>query len=190
MKKILLIVLLFCFSSSFVLAQVPSQAEMDKLIKQSQELLKQYGGDTMVNKALKTAQEQQKQIGGAIKNSPNKPGVSSYTDPGAYGNVDNWKFPAKNTKLLASLSKKVFNRTELVAFLNDLYTQLYKILPATITSSVQGMTAKYNNDAAKMGDAAVLAGIPITGKKPFHYWLKQRLQILMMDCCLIIVLLF
>ena len=156
MKKILLIVLLFCFSSSFVLAQVPSQAEMDKLIKQSQELLKQYGGDTMVNKALKTAQEQQKQIAGAIKNSPNKPGVSSYTDPGAYGNVDNWKFPAKNTALLSALPKKVFTKAELVSFLNDLYNELSKKLPPATASSVQAMTAKYKNDGNKMGDVAMM----------------------------------
>lgn len=156
MKKIFFLTFLFSVPLQFLNAQVPSQAEMDKLMKQTQELMKKYGGDTMVNKALKNAEEQQKQIAGATKNSPNKPTVSSYTDPGAYGNVDNWKFPAKNKVLLASLPKKIFTKDELVSFLNDLYNVLSKKLPATTASSVQAMTAKYKNDGNKMGDVAMM----------------------------------
>ena len=41
-----------------------------KMLKQTQDLMKKYGGDTMVKKALKNAEEQQKQIAGAVKNNP------------------------------------------------------------------------------------------------------------------------
>ncbi|MBL7725656.1 MAG: hypothetical protein JNK27_16020 [Chitinophagaceae bacterium] len=155
MKKIFFIIFLFFISAQFLFAQAPTQAEIDKMMKDANALMKKYGGDTMVNKALKDAGEQQKQIAGATKNSPNKPGVSSYTDPGAYGNVDNWKFPSKNTTLLASIPKKVFTETELVNFLNDLFNQLSKKFTPGVATSVQKIAAKYKNDGDKMGDAAV-----------------------------------
>ncbi len=156
MKKIFFIVLLYFLSSTFVSAQIPSQAEMDKLIKQSQDLLKQYGGDTMVKKALKSAEEQQKQIAGAIKTSPNKPDASSNNDPGAYGNVDNWKFPPRNIALLSTLPKGILTKAQLVSFLSDLYGQLSKKLTVGTAASVQTIAAKYMNNADKMGDAAVI----------------------------------
>ncbi|MEO7291818.1 MAG: hypothetical protein ABIW34_01860, partial [Ginsengibacter sp.] len=74
---------------------------------------------------------------------------------GDYANVDNWKFPAKNIALLSSLPKKIFTKAELVSFLNDVYAQLSKKLPGGISSSVQSITAKYNNDGNKMAAAAV-----------------------------------
>lgn len=153
--KMIFITLLFSYFSPSILAQVPTQAEMDKLMKQSQELLKKYGGDTMTNKGLKNAEQQQKQIAGAIKNNPNKQGVTSYNDPGAYGNINNWKFPSKNTALLSALPKKLFTEKELVSFLNDLFNELSKKLTPGIVASVQNIAAKCKNDGDKMGDAAV-----------------------------------
>ncbi len=156
MKKIFFIIFLFFISAQFLFAQAPTQAEIDKMMKDANDIIKKYGGDTMVNKALKNAEQQQKQIGGATKNSSSKLGVSSYTDPGAYGNVDNWKFPPKNKALLALLPKKIFTKAELVSFLNNLYNELSKKLPATTASSVQAMTAQYKNDGNKMGDVAMM----------------------------------
>ncbi|MDZ4794130.1 MAG: hypothetical protein SGI83_07615 [Bacteroidota bacterium] len=122
----------------------PTQAEIDKMVKDAQALAKKYSNESAVKKA--------------IKNQPDNNGVKNSlysSDPGSYGNVNNWKFPAKQTALLASLPKKVFTKTELVNFLNDIYSQLSKKIQPGITSSVQSIATNYNNDGSKMGDAAV-----------------------------------
>lgn len=159
MKKIFISILLLFFSAEFILAQ-PTQAEIDRMMKQAQEMAKKYGTDSARNKEMKGIQDQQKQVTDAMKNQPTKnngpTSGSLYPDPSEYGNVDNWKFPAKNTALLSSLPKKIFSRAELVSFLNDIYLQLSKKLPAGVSSSVQSMATKYKNDGSKMGDAAVL----------------------------------
>ena len=137
------------------LASAQTQAEINKMMKDAQEQLKKYSNDTSVNKMLKNLQDQQKKVSDAMKNQPGKTNASAYLDPGEYGNVDNWKFPAKNTVMLSSLPKKIFTRAELVNFLNDTYAQLAKKLPAGISTSVQSIAAKFNNNGSKMGDAAV-----------------------------------
>jgi hypothetical protein len=142
----------------FVLAQ-PTQAELDKMMKQAQEQMKKQGNDTTLNKMMKGLQDQQKQVSGTMKNwTVNNGGATNgllYTDPGDYSNVDNWKFPAKNMALLSSLPKIIFTRAELVRFLNDTYSQLPKNLPAGINLSVEPVAMKYKNDGNKMGDVAV-----------------------------------
>ena len=135
--------LLFLLVQS-VFAQ-PTQVEIDKMLKQAQELMKKYGNDSMVNKATKNQQANNNGLTNSLYSS----------DPGSYGNVDNWKFPPKNTTLLTSLPKKVFTKPELVSFLNDLYVQLSKKLQPGISSSIQSIAAKYNNDGNEMGDIAV-----------------------------------
>jgi tetratricopeptide (TPR) repeat protein len=160
MKKTSILLLLLSLSLQFILAQQPTQAELDKMMKQAQGQMKKYGNDSTVNSVMKGLQDQQKKVSDAMKNQPaNNKGVTNgslYADPSDYGNVDNWKFPAKNTALLSSLPKKVFTKPELVSFLNDIYSQLSKKLPAGISSSVQSIAAKYNNDGNKMGDAAIV----------------------------------
>src|ERR1035437_3708606 len=158
MKKNSLI-LFFLLYSIAGFSQQPTKAEIDKMMKQAQDVMKKYGKDSTVNKAMKDVQDKQKQVSDAMKNQPaNNKGVTNgslYADPSDYGNVDNWKFPAKNMALLSSLPKKIFTKAELVSFLNDTYSQLSKKLPAGISSSVQSIAAKYNNDGNKMGNAAV-----------------------------------
>lgn len=136
--------LLLAFSVHSVLAQ-PTQAEIDKMVKQAQELMKKYGADTNVKKAMENQQANNNGVTNSLYSS----------DPGSYGNVDNWKFPPKNTDLLSSLPKKVFTKTELVSFLNDIYSQLSKKLIPGVSASVQSIAAKYNNDGNQMGDVAV-----------------------------------
>ena len=148
MIKIFLICFLLSFSAQFISAQ-PTQAEIDKMMKQAEEMMKKYGKDSTVNKAMKDAMKNQPANNNSVANG------SLYADPGDYGNVDNWKFPAKNIALLSSLPKKIFTKAELVSFLNDVYAQLSKKLPDGISSSVQSIAAKYNNDGNKMAAAAV-----------------------------------
>ena len=74
------------------------QAEIDKMMKQAQDIIKQIGKDSTVNKPMKDAQANQKQIRDAIKDLKrnNNPSSGLYSsDPGDYSNVDNWIFPAK-----------------------------------------------------------------------------------------------
>ena len=144
-KKVFVsVIMLMLFHYSF--AQ-PTQAEIDKMMKQAQEMMKKYGNDTSLSKTIKNQPQGNNQ--GATNNS-------AYADPGDYGNVDNWKFPAKNTALLSSLPKKTFTKEELISFLNEVYIQISKKLSPGISSSVQSIAAKYNNDGNKMGDAAVV----------------------------------
>ncbi len=157
MKIVLVSLFLLSISVQFVTAQV-SQADIDKMMKQQQELMKKYGNDSARAKAMKGLVDQQKQVSDAMKNQQGNSGGNNSlyaADPGSYGNADNWKFPEKNTALLASLPTRVLTKTELVKFLNDLYTELSKILASGIQSSVQSLAAKYKNDGSKMGDLAL-----------------------------------
>ncbi len=158
MKKIFFFIFLFSFSIQFVSAQ-PTQAEIDKMMKQAQDAMKKYGTDSTVNKAMKEAKDKQQQVGDAMKNQQGNNNAASNTsyssDHGSYDNVDNWKFPAKNIALLASLPKKIFSKAELINFLDDCYLQLSKKLQPGVTASVQSIAAKLKNDGNKMGDAAV-----------------------------------
>jgi tetratricopeptide (TPR) repeat protein len=156
MKQAYFLLLIFLSVSQSILAQ-PTQAEIDKMTKQAQEMMKKYGQDSTVKKAMKDAQDKQKQLSGAAGNQSgnNTSGGMYASDPSSYGNVDNWKFPVRNTALLASIPKKIFSRPEMVGFLNTLYAQLAKKFPVGIGSSVQSIASKFNNDGNRMGDAAV-----------------------------------
>ncbi len=156
-KIVSTILFIMLFQISF--AQ-PTKAEMDKMMKQAQDAMKKYGNDTNVNKIMKGLEDQQKQVSDAMKNQPknnNAASGNSYTaDPSEYSNVDNWKFPEKNIAMLSSLPKKILTRAELIFFLNEVYSRLAKKMAPGISSSVQSLTSKYNNDGNKMGDAAVM----------------------------------
>lgn len=142
MKKILFTTFLLFASLQVLIAQVPSQAELDKMMKEANALLKKYGNDSIVKKAIKDQQV-------------TKTTTGYDPDPSSYGNVDNWKFPPKNTSLLASIPKKVFTKTELVGFLTNLYAQVSKNMAPAIVSSVQSISGKYGNDGNRMEDAAI-----------------------------------
>ena len=155
MKITVITLVLLFLSVQFVSAQQPSKADLEKMMQQAQDQMKKYSGDTTLNKVMKNMQDQQKQVSNGMKNQSANNNAANTLDPSDYSNVDNWKFPAKNTALLSSLPKKVLTKPELVSFLNDIYTELSKKLSSGISSSVQSITAKYNNDGNKMGDAAV-----------------------------------
>ncbi|MEO8404299.1 MAG: hypothetical protein ABI480_06880, partial [Chitinophagaceae bacterium] len=136
-----------------------AQTDLDKMMKTAQEQMKKYTTDTNAIKMVKGAMDQQKKSFDSTKNKTtnNNPGqiIQASYDPGDYGNVDNWKFPPKNAAKMAAIPKKVFTKTELLSFLNDLYTQLSKKLPPGVAASVQSLANRYQNDANKMGMLAV-----------------------------------
>ena len=148
MKAIFFFLLLVPLTTQFVLAQ-PTKAEIDKMMKQAQEMMKKFSTDTNAAKIVKGMADQR------VNNKPVSNG-SLISDAIGYGNVDNWKFPAKNTELLSSLPKTVFTKPELLSFINAVYALLSKKLSAGVVSSVQSIAAKYNNDGTKMGYAAVI----------------------------------
>lgn len=144
MKKIPTIIF-FLVLASYAVAQHPSPAEMQKMIKEQQQTLERLKNDPKFREQMKNKP--------AGNNSSTNTLYTS--DPGSFDNVDNWKFPEKNITLLALLPKKTFTKGELVSFLNDLFSQISKKLPAAIRSSVQSIAVKYNNEGTIMGDAAV-----------------------------------
>ncbi|MFL5738572.1 MAG: tetratricopeptide repeat protein [Flavisolibacter sp.] len=122
--------------SSIVAAQPPSKAELDKMLKQQQDILQKMKNDPRY-----------KQQNGVI--------ATSFSDGDDYGNADNWKFPPKNETLIASLPKKPLNRSQLVSFLNETLTQLTKKMPAGIAASIQTISKKLGNDGLQMENLAI-----------------------------------
>jgi len=59
MKRIIVTLLHLTLSLHFVLAQ-NTQAEIDKMMKQAQEQIKKYSGDSTLSKIMKGIQSQQK----------------------------------------------------------------------------------------------------------------------------------
>jgi tetratricopeptide (TPR) repeat protein len=157
MKKII-ILLAISFAGQFCFAQT-TKADLDKMMKQARDEMKKYGEDSAVTSAMKDLTGQQKKVSNAMKNQrQNKSAASGnhyIPDPGDNSNVDNWHFPAKNKAVLSSVPKKLFTKPELIGYLNELYAQLSKKMPPGIASSVEAMATRYNNDASKMGAAAV-----------------------------------
>ena len=56
------LLLLLSLSMQFVFAQKPTQAELNKTMKQLQEQMKEYGNDTTLNKMMMNLQDRQKQV--------------------------------------------------------------------------------------------------------------------------------
>ncbi len=109
-KRMPVLLSLLFLSMQCVLAQ-PTQAEIDKAMKQAQELMKKYGNDSNVNKAMKPVQARPQ------KTSDTKNNIIS-------GGDTSFSLPSKNNKLLGSLPIRTFNRAELVSYLHNLNTKL------------------------------------------------------------------
>jgi len=139
-KNVSSFVLFVLFITPIVSAQ-PTQAELDKMLKQTEALMKKYGGDTMVNKALKNAREQQKQISNAIKNNPDNNVLASPAKE------DSVKFavPVRNTKLINSLPVRCFNKAELISYLRNLQKKLSEQL-----------RSEYGTDISDVPETSVL----------------------------------
>jgi len=96
---------LFLFVFVSILWAQPTQAELDKMMKQAQELIK-YGSDSTMNKTLKSLPDEQKQLVSTTKNSPKGKDTTVFS------------LPSRNNKLLNSLPVRTFTRAELVSYLN------------------------------------------------------------------------
>ncbi len=131
MKKIF-IGLLFSFFVQLVFAQVPSHAEINKMMKEANDVMKKYSKDTTVNKAMTDALGDKKETLGKMKNIPVKDAML------AAGKNDTAQFalPSKNTKLLNALPVRTFNKAVLVSYLHNLQNKLSEYLRNSYTTNV------------------------------------------------------
>ena len=133
MKKIFFA--LFSFSIQFVSAQ-PTQDEIDKMMKQAQEVMKKYGTDSTVNKAMKEAKDKQKEVTDAMKNQQgNNNGL-----PVNKNDVADFSLPLKNNKLLNALPIRTFNRNELISYLHNLHSKLTEYLRITYKTDINNFS--------------------------------------------------
>lgn len=145
MKNILFISMVFICSNSS--AQV-SQAELDKLMKEAKETLKQIGGDSMAQQKLKELEKNEKQFKQVVTSSQ-KGAVN--TDPTTA------KFPSKQTRLLALIPKKTMSRAEVQTYAQQVYTNLKKKIAPQYVQSAEKIIAKLNNNPFRIMEAAVAA---------------------------------
>jgi tetratricopeptide (TPR) repeat protein len=135
MKRIFISLLLLFITAQFVLAQ-PTKAEIDKAIKQSQEIMKKYNNDTTVNKVMKGLQDQQKQVSNAMKNKP-----SVKTTDFDKNDTAQFSLPLRNSKLLNALPIRTFTRQELISYLHNLGSKLTEYLKNTYATNIGGFSS-------------------------------------------------
>jgi len=149
MSKRTLLLLIFSLSLEFISAQ-PTQAEIDKMVKQANELVKKYGGDSIANKMIKDMQSQQKK-GNATKD------ISAIKTPG-FDKKDTAQFslPVRNTRLIDALPVRTFTKQELVSYLHNLGAKLTEYLRNTYATNISGFSSAAINQSGT----------------PIYLWLK------------------
>ena len=115
----------------FVSAQ-PTQAEIDKMMKQAQDAMKKYGNDSTVNKAMKVAKDKQKEVTDAMKNQQG----NNNALPVNKNDTAEFSLPSKNNKLLNALPIRTFNRNELISYLHNLNSKLTEYLRTTYKTDI------------------------------------------------------
>ena len=132
MKRKIIIISLLSFSAHFAFTQ-PSQAEIDRMIKQGQEAMKKYGNDSALKKTMKDTQDKQKQVSDAMKNNPNGKNPAA---PITKNDTAVFSLPSRNSKLLNSLPIRTFNRDELISYLHNLNLKLTEYLRNSYGTSI------------------------------------------------------
>lgn len=127
MKKMITILLQFFAIALY--AQQPSQAEIDKMMKEAKDVMKQYGIDEKTLTGNKS--------------------TTSNTEPR--------KFPARQVKVLNSLPKKVLSAAELKQFMNTVHADLQRKLPAAKVKSATAIIQKLNTQYEKIAATGVAA---------------------------------
>jgi Tetratricopeptide repeat len=135
--KSLFTTLLFSFLIQFLFAQVPSQAEINKMMKQAQDVVKKYSKDSTVNKAMTDALGDKKEALGKMKNIP----VKNIMLPLSKNDSTQFTVPFKNTKLLNALPIRTFNKAELVSYIHNLQHKLTEYLRNTYTTDISNISS-------------------------------------------------
>lgn len=148
MKKTLLLFLLLTFSASYVMGQ-PTQAEINKMIKDAQAEIDKLKKDTKNAGMVKDLPD----LEALMKNVPKTTNQAGTTKNSSSSTA----MPAKNIKLFNSLPKNKLSRQQLINFLSLLYTDLLKKLPAGKVKAAQSIISQLNKDAAKIAGTGILA---------------------------------
>ena len=139
MKKNCIILLSLILSTQFIMAQ-PTQAEIDKMMKEAKAEIDKLKKDPktaesakgMINidSLMKTMSTKENQT--ALKNI--KPGTGkTKTD------TSQFMLPPKNDKYLNCLPIRTFNRTELISYLHNLDTRLTEILRSNYRTDIKNI---------------------------------------------------
>ncbi len=135
--KSLFTTLLFSFLMQFVFAQVPSQAEINKMMKQAQDVVKKYSKDSMVNKAMTDALGDKKEALEKMKNIP----VKNVMTGAGKNDSAQFAMPSKNTKLLNALPLRIFTKAELVSYIHNLQNKLSEYMRNTYTADISDISS-------------------------------------------------
>ncbi len=138
-----LVILVLCYSNS-IAAQQPSQQEIEKLLREAKEQLKGLTGDSIATQKLKELEGNEKQLKDILKNNPTANAPAKLT-----------KFPARQSKLLSTLPKKILMRQEVQSFASSLFNELKKYFKVTTIQSAEKIIAKLNKDPFKISEAAI-----------------------------------
>ncbi|HWR32413.1 MAG TPA: tetratricopeptide repeat protein [Chitinophagaceae bacterium] len=121
MRRIFIFCLLFPFLLHTGFAQVPTQAEIDKMMKDAQSVMKKYGNDSLVKKATNN---------NLLDGTPTS---GRKTDTTAF------MIPARNNKLINALPIRCFNKTELISYLHNLRSKLSEYLRSKHGTDISGI---------------------------------------------------
>ncbi len=134
MKNKVILFIFIILAAQSVSAQ-PSQAEIDKMVKQANDAMKKYGNDSSAKKAMKDVQDKQKQVADAMKNNASgKNPIATKNDTTAFS------LSARNNKLLAALPVRIFNKAELVSYLHNLNLKLTEYLHNNYGTSIANIS--------------------------------------------------
>jgi len=148
MKKISVLVCILLLSFVHVFSQ-PTQAEIDKKIKEAQLEIEKMKKDPKYSELLKNVPN----LDSLKDKNGNKPeGIKNKTPK-----PDNRILPVKNSKLLSQLPKKTLNSNELNTYLKTLHTQLLQKITSSSADSARLIADQFGNDGAKLSGAAIVA---------------------------------
>lgn len=137
-----------CFIFFSLLVQVisaqPTQAEIDKMVKDAKAEMERFKNDP------KNAEIAKKMPGMDSVNRKQKRANSGQ-------DIITTKLPLRNSIALNSLPKGVFSRQELLSFLTSLHSELKNKLSPVKVKAAQVIIAKLNNDANKIALVGTMA---------------------------------
>jgi hypothetical protein len=150
MKKIFFIYLVFFLTVLHSSAQ-PTQAEIEKKLKEAQAEIDKIKNDPKMKDLMKNMPNFDSLSKNMNKNAVS--GISKTTTTKTVANI----FPQRNDKLLNELPKKNLTKQELLNFLLALHSSLEKKLAPAKVQAARAIIDKLNNNAEKIALAGSLA---------------------------------
>ena|GEM_PF-4006073 len=149
MKKISALVCILLLSFVHVFSQ-PTQAEIDKKIKDAQLEIEKMKKDPKYYELLKNIPNLDSLMTNA---NANKPAGEKNKTP----KRDNRILPVKNSKLLSQLPKKILTSNELSSYLKTLHSQLLQKITSSSADSARLTANQFGNDGEKLSGAAIVS---------------------------------